>query len=294
MRLVRRSAFKARRFYGGAVQREEAGVLAALAEPPVGVGVADDLVRAEGELAVGKAALEVLQAVAGPNAAAQVEGDAELGGELDHRLDDVLERGVAEVSFGGAAEVVVKDPVRERRDAPRRGGSLGAATEQQPGALEAEDRAEVVGLEEVALRRLRAPHRLGVGGVEARPLLDRGLGPGQHLDPVAELAVAADLLAEARAQAPRSRRVVHLDGGALALPSPGRAPRPAARGRRRSPAPCRPVDLGRIGRARPRRARPRRDTRMARSRRRARRRRSRGPPAAGRSPRRRLRFAACG
>ena len=83
----------------------------------------------EGELAVGEAALEVLQAVSGPEAAAEVEGDAELAGELDHRLDDVLERGIAEVSLRGAAQVVVEEVVRERGDAPRRGCALGAAAE---------------------------------------------------------------------------------------------------------------------------------------------------------------------
>jgi hypothetical protein len=48
---------------GSAVEREELAVGAALVEPLISAGIADDVVRVEGKLAIGEAALEVLQAV---------------------------------------------------------------------------------------------------------------------------------------------------------------------------------------------------------------------------------------
>ena len=257
-----------RRFYGGAVQREEPGVLAALAEPPVGVGVADDLVRAEGELAVGEAALEVLQAVARPNAAAEVEGDAELGGELDHRLDDVLERGVAEVSFGGATEVVVEDPVRERRDRrpprwlPRGCGRATARSARSRGSCRSTPARTSSARPPPPAAWSPCRRRGSSSAARPRSRARAAPRPGSRAcgcgGSARRSASAGSAVAMGRAPGRRSAR----------SPPPGRAPRRAARGRRRSPARC-PTSRSRPDRGARRapRARPRPDTRMARSRR---------------------------
>src|SRR5205823_12576455 len=115
----------------------------------------------------------------------------------------------------------------QRSDRPGGRGPLGAAAEDQPRTLEGEDAGEVLEIEEVTPRRLGAVHRLRVHGVEARSLLDRGLGPREELDVVAELGVAPDLLTEARAEPALPRRVVHLHYRALRGPrEAGIAPQP--------------------------------------------------------------------
>ena len=103
---------------------EEAARLAAGAEARVGAAVADDLRGAPGQLAVGEAALELLEAVAAGDAAAEVERQAQLVGEVDRGGDDVLHRRVAQVGVGGAAEVVVEEAVAA--DGDRGGGEIAA------------------------------------------------------------------------------------------------------------------------------------------------------------------------
>src|SRR5204862_65907 len=56
----------------------------------------------------------------------------ERAGKGAHRLDDVRERRVAEVRFGGAPQVVVQEAVGERGDRAGGDGAFGAATEQEP------------------------------------------------------------------------------------------------------------------------------------------------------------------
>ena len=95
--------------------------------------VADQLRSAPGLLAVGEAALELLEPVAAGDAAAEVERLAELGGELDQRGDDVLHRRVAQVRVGAAAEVVVEEAVaarrRSRRRRPSPSGAMASASQ---------------------------------------------------------------------------------------------------------------------------------------------------------------------
>src|SRR5688500_2145572 len=96
---------------GGSVGREVARRVSASGKAPVGGLVADDLVGDEGKLCVREPALEALEPIAGLNPAAEVERRIELVGELDHRDNDVLERRGPETRVGGAAQVIVEEPV---------------------------------------------------------------------------------------------------------------------------------------------------------------------------------------
>src|SRR3954468_18373913 len=105
----------------------------------------------------------------------------------------------------------MEHPVGQYDYGSRGRGALRATREKQPRMLELEDRLEVVGLEEVALRGFHALHRLRIGRVEAEPVLDRGVGAGKHLHVIAEPLVLADLLPKARADLPLPRGIVNLD-----------------------------------------------------------------------------------
>src|SRR4051794_20968769 len=84
-RTVRRPARSAR-----AIRREVTGRVPPGGELVVPCRVADALLRVEREVAVGEAALEGLEAVARGDAAAEVQRQLELVGEVQHRGDDVL------------------------------------------------------------------------------------------------------------------------------------------------------------------------------------------------------------
>src|SRR5215213_6352286 len=87
---------------GRPIGGEEVAGLAFPAEPCVGGAVADGLGAAPAELAVGEAALELLQRVAAGKAAPEVERQIELRGVLDQAGDDVLHRRLAQARVGGA------------------------------------------------------------------------------------------------------------------------------------------------------------------------------------------------
>ena len=207
-----------------------------------------------GLLAVGEAALELLQGVAAREAAAEVERQALLGRKPDQRRDDVLHRRVAQLRVGAAAQVVVEEAVAAHGQ--RGGGDLaaGGVGERQPGVVRFEDPVEVGGGEEVALGGAGPTHRLLVGGEEAGALRRRRLRAGNDRDLVARAAVLVDPVAVAAAALRRQRRVGDLDD--VALRRPGQR-RPAERvaDEDRDEAGGREVDLGRVEHSPPRRGR---------------------------------------
>ena len=120
------------------------GVGPTLAEPLVGLRVADELVRVERRDCVREAALEVVERVAGPHAAAEVERQAALARQLDHRRQRGLEGRVLEQLVRRAAEEVVQVAVALDHDRPRRAPAVRRAREQELRPLAGEHALEVV------------------------------------------------------------------------------------------------------------------------------------------------------
>ncbi len=83
--------------------------------------------------------------------------------------------------------------VADRGDRGRRGGAVGVGGDGEPGALGGQQAVEVLGAEEVVLGGLGAAHRLLVEVEEGGALGGARLVPGDQLDPVAGLQVAAHL-----------------------------------------------------------------------------------------------------
>ncbi len=79
-------------------RREEASRVAAGGQARIGSRIADDLRSAPRLAAVGEAALELLQPVAGGDAASEVQRQIPLRGEIDESIDDVLHRRLAQVA----------------------------------------------------------------------------------------------------------------------------------------------------------------------------------------------------
>ena len=162
------------------IQREEAVVLPAGGQLGVGPLVADQLVGAERELAVGEAPLELLEPVAGLDAAAEVERQAQStrrirsrrrSGSWTGRGGDGRRR-CRTGSSGGSRRC-------GRATAAAAQSPSGPVTVDQPAQRRGEQGAEVVGVEEVVVGGVDDPHRLRVDGEETVQGLAGRLGPGR-------------------------------------------------------------------------------------------------------------------
>ena len=141
-------------------------------EGGVGVGVADDLRGEPPLLAVGEAALELLEAVAAGDPAAEVDRHLPFGRELDHGLDHVLHRRVAQIRVGRAGEVVVEEAVGLDGDRGGRDAAAGrAAITSQALSARGSDRSRPG--RRSSARRHWSGASSAVGGEETGPVLGR-------------------------------------------------------------------------------------------------------------------------
>ena len=272
-----------RRLGGSAVGGEEPGAGHARREPLVGGRVADDLVGAEGKLAVGEAALELLQPVAGPTPPPRLSGSPSSSARSSIAATTGSSTATPRrVLVGGAAEVVVQDAVAARRE--RRGRRLAVAARRatQPAALGGEHGSEVVRARRSSARRRRraASSRCRRRGSRRGPRR-RTRGRRRLATAYPAALVLADLLAVAHPRLRSPRRVVQTRTTERSVP-PASARGSPSRSRTKtltSPAATRstlagssgaPLDLRALG------------SRRARSRRGARSPGSRAPPAARR------------
>ena len=167
-----------------------------------------------GQLAVGEAALELLQASPRARPPPRLSGSPSSAASSQGG-DDVLHRRVAQVGVGGAAQVVVEEAVAA--DGDRGGGdrAAGGVGEGEPGRSARRGCGRSRRRRRSSARRRGAAHRLLVGGEEAGALRGRGLGPGDERQLVAGARGSADLLAVARPALGRQGRVGDLDDVAL-------------------------------------------------------------------------------
>src|SRR6476620_3433643 len=207
--------------------------------------VADKLRGGPGKLTVGEPPLELLQRVAGNDAASQVQGQAQVSGVLDEAGDDVLHWRVPEVGIGAAAQVVVEVAVADRGD--RGGGEVaaGGEGEGEPRALGGEDAVKVPSTEEIVRRGAGAAHRLLVGLEEAGSLPGAGLAPRNELDCVSGFEVAPHLTAVAGPAFRRQRGVGNLNHIPLGGAGQRRRPQPVTKKDAEQPRP-REIDGRRI------------------------------------------------